>query len=201
VPLSKSISATESIEISYRDNVFSIEFAALNHFLSEKTTYAYKMEGVDKDWVYVPSSRRFATYTNLKGGSYVFQAKAINSDGITSNLPKKLIITIIPPFWETWWFRILVVCILILAVVGYVKYHTHYLHEQKAKLENLVNERTAKIAEQKEKLAIQANNLLHINKELEIHQVQVEGQKQELEVKNQKILQPIFPTNSVLRLP
>ncbi len=189
VPLKKSISAAESIDISYRDNVFSIEFAALNHFLSEKTTYAYKMDGVDKDWVYVPSSRRFATYTNLKGGRYVFRAKAINSDGITSNLPKTLIINIMPPFWETWWFRILMVCSVILAVIMYVKYRTHYLHEQKEKLEKLVNERTAKIAEQKEKLAAQANNLLHINKELEIHQHQIEGQKQELETKNEKIVQ------------
>jgi len=175
VPLKKNISASESIGISYRDNVFSIEFAALNHFLSEKTTYAYKMDGVDKDWVYVPSTRRFVTYTNLKGGSYLFHVKAINSDGISSNLPKTLIVNIIPPFWETWWFRILAVCMLILTVFFYVKYRTHYLKEQKAKLEKLVNDRTAKIAEQKEKL--------------EIHQLQVEGQKQELEIKNLKIVQ------------
>jgi signal transduction histidine kinase/ligand-binding sensor domain-containing protein/DNA-binding response OmpR family regulator len=189
MPLKKSISASESIEISYRDNVFSIEFAALNHFLSEKTTYAYKMDGVDKDWVYVPSSRRFATYTNLKGGSYLFHVKAINSDGISSSLPRTLIVNIIPPFWETWWFRILMIFSLILAVLAYVKYRTHYLHEQKAKLEKLVNNRTAKIAEQKEKLELQANNLMNINKELETHQYQIEGQKQELEIKNRKIVQ------------
>lgn len=189
VPLEKAISVSEGVEISYKDNVFSIEFAALNHFLSEKTTYAYKMEGVDKDWVYVPSTRRFATYTNLKGGSYLFQVKAINSDGISSNLPRTLHINIIPPFWETWWFRILGICILVLAVVAYVKHRTSYLHEQKVKLEKLVSERTAKIAEQKEKLELQASNLMHINRELEIHQYQVEGQKQELEVKNLKISQ------------
>lgn len=189
IPLKQSVSSSESIDISYRDNVFSIEFAALNHFLPEKTTYAFKMEGVDKDWVYVPATRRFATYTNLKGGSYPFHVKAINSDGITSTLPRTLIINIIPPFWETWWFRILLTFFLVFTILAYVKYRTHYLHEQKEKLEKLVNERTAKIGEQKEKLELQANNLLHINKELEIHQYQIEGQKQELEIKNRKIMQ------------
>jgi signal transduction histidine kinase/ligand-binding sensor domain-containing protein/DNA-binding response OmpR family regulator len=188
VPLKKSISSSEGVEISYRDNVFSIEFAALGHFLSEKTTYAYKMNGVDKDWVYVPASRRFATYTNLKGGSYLFQVKAINSDGISSNLPRTLIVNIIPPFWETWWFRIFMAIILTIVVIGYVKFRTRYLNEQKVKLEHLVNDRTAKIAEQKGKLELQAANLLNINKELEIHQHQIEGQKQELEVKNLEIL-------------
>ena len=188
IPLKKSISSSESIGISYRDNVFSIEFAALGHFLPEKIIYAYKMNGVDKDWVYVPASRRFATYTNLKGGSYLFQVKAINSDGFSSNVPKTLHVNIIPPFWETWWFRILMALCLALLIMGYVKYRTHYLNEQKKKLENLVNERTAKIAEQKEKLELQASNLLHINKELEIHQHKIEGQKQELEVKNQEIM-------------
>lgn len=188
VPLTKSITSSERVKISYRDNVFSIEFAALGHFLSEKTTYAYKMNGVDKDWVYVPASRRFATYTNLKGGSYLFQVKAINSDGISSNLPRTLIVDIVPPFWETWWFRIFMALLLAILVIGYTKFRTRFLNEQKIKLEHLVGERTAKIAEQKEKLELQAANLLNINKELEIHQHQIEGQKQELEVKNMEIL-------------
>ncbi len=189
IPLTKSISATDAIKISYRDNVFSIKFEALNYFLSDKITYAYKMEGVDKDWVYVPSSRRFAIYTNLKGGSYLFQVKAINSDGISSYTPKTLMVTVIPPFWETLWFKLLMTFILVMLVIGYVKYRTHYLHEQKEKLEQLVTERTAKIDEQKKKLEIQANHLLEINRELELHQQQIEGQKQELEVKNRKIMQ------------
>jgi signal transduction histidine kinase/ligand-binding sensor domain-containing protein/DNA-binding response OmpR family regulator len=189
VPLIKSISATDAIKISYRDNVFSIEFAALNYFLPDKIMYAYKMEGVDKDWVYVPSSRRFATYTNLKGGSYLFQVKAINSDGISSYTPKTLRVTVMPPFWETLWFKLFMALVLVISIFVYVKYRTHYLHEQKEKLEKLVNERTAKIDEQKKKLELQARHLMEINRELELHQQQIEGQKQELEIKNRKILQ------------
>ncbi len=189
IPLAKSISSTNAVKISYKDNVFSIEFAALNYFLPDKLTYAYKMEGVDKDWVYVPSSRRFATYTNLKGGSYLFQVKAINSDGIASYTPKTLMVTVMPPFWETLWFKLFLAFLLVMSVIGYVKYRTHYLHEQKEKLEQLVQERTAKIDEQKKKLELQANHLIEVNRELELHQKQVEGQKQELEAKNRKILQ------------
>src|SRR5690606_11870950 len=72
VILDRSISETRQIRLSYKENVFSFEFSALSYFLPEKIRYAYKMVGVDNDWVYVPSTRRFASYTNLEGGEYTF---------------------------------------------------------------------------------------------------------------------------------
>ncbi|MDP4184997.1 MAG: two-component regulator propeller domain-containing protein [Bacteroidota bacterium] len=186
--LLQDISLSDKIKISYKDNVFSFEFSALNQFLSEKCQYAYKMEGVDKDWVVVPSSRRFASYTNLEGGDYVFKVKASNCDGVWSTAPTELHITIIPPFWERLWFKILFLILIVLSVIKYIQYRTRYLQNQKKKLEKLVHERTAKIEEQNEELQVQAEHLLKANQNLELRQQQIEGQKAELEMKNTKIL-------------
>jgi signal transduction histidine kinase/ligand-binding sensor domain-containing protein/DNA-binding response OmpR family regulator len=187
VILKKSIAETKQVELSYKDAVFSIEFSALDYFLPEKIKYAYKMEGVDQDWVEVQATRRFANYTNLSGGVYTFKVKATNSDGIWSDKPAELKIIVHPPFYDTAWFRVLFILFVILMVMAYIRYRTRFLKEQKRKLELQVRERTEKIEEQKETLRHQADNLRHINQELGERQKLIEGQKQALEKQNKKI--------------
>ncbi len=187
VILENSISNTSSLGLSYRDNVFSIEFSSLDYFLPDKVTYAYKMEGVDRNWVIVPASRRFAGYTNLAGGEYRFLVKAANSDGVWSDDVSVLNITIYPPFWQTGWFRIVFLIALIGSVLGYIRYRTYMLHEQKRKLEQQVHERTIQIEEQKQKLEEQSEILKRSNHELADRQILIEGQKIELEGQNQLI--------------
>jgi PAS domain S-box-containing protein len=104
--LTKSISETDRIILSYKDNVFSIEFAALHFVAPEKNQYAYMMEGFEKEWNY-SGHRRFATYTNLDPGTYIFRVKASNNDDLWNEKGRALIITILPPFWKTWWFTLL----------------------------------------------------------------------------------------------
>lgn len=120
-PLSRQISETKSIVLNYDQNQLSFQFAAL-HFLNPvKNRYAYKLEGIDKDWIYTDSKRRFANYANLPGGDYVFRVRASNSDGIWNEQGVQLNITIIPPFWSRWWFRLL--SLLVLIVTGFAVYH------------------------------------------------------------------------------
>ncbi len=76
-PLKITISETNEIILSHDQSVFSFEFAALDYHAPQKNQYAYKMEGVDPDWVYTDASRRFATYTNLDPGEYMFQSQRI----------------------------------------------------------------------------------------------------------------------------
>ena len=187
--LKKSIAETNQLELSYKDAVFSIEFSALDYFLPEKIKYAYKMEGVDQDWVEVPATRRFANYTNLSGGQYIFKVKATNSDGIWSDQTAQLKIIVHPPFYDTAWFRVVFIVFVVLMVMAYIRYRTRFLQEQKRKLEIQVKERTEKIEEQKETLRLQAENLRHINQELGERQKLIEGQKQALEFQNEKIAQ------------
>jgi signal transduction histidine kinase/ligand-binding sensor domain-containing protein/CheY-like chemotaxis protein len=187
VILNKLISETSEIRLTYKENVFSLEFSALDYFLSEKIQYQYKMVDVDQDWVTVPSSRRFVTYTNLKGGVYTFLIKASNSDGIWNNEPTRLKIIISPPFWATLWFEALMFILLVISVFVYLKYRTKRLEVQKRVLEILVKERTAKIEEQKEELQVQAEHLLESNNQLAHRQILIEGQKTQLEQQNHEI--------------
>jgi signal transduction histidine kinase/ligand-binding sensor domain-containing protein/DNA-binding response OmpR family regulator len=186
--LDRSVAETQAIELSYKDNIFSIEFSALDYFLPDKVIYAYKMEGIDQNWVTVTAARRFATYTNLSGGEYRFLVKAANSDGLWSAEPTVLRIIIDPPYWQTSWFRFLAILALTLSVMGYIRYRTRYLHEQKRKLEIQVHERTIQIEEQKEKLQEQSSILLQSNNALAERGELIEGQKIELEKQNQLIV-------------
>ena len=100
--LDKHISETEAITLSYRESVFSFEFAALHFSAPEKNKYAYMMEGFDAAWNHV-GNRRLATYTNLDPGDYVFRVKGSNKDGIWNEAGASIKITITPPWWKTWW--------------------------------------------------------------------------------------------------
>ncbi|MDG1038922.1 MAG: two-component regulator propeller domain-containing protein [Polaribacter sp.] len=99
-PLKKVISETNSIELSHKQSVFTIEFTGLNYTRSEKNSYAYYLEGYESSWNYV-GQKRSATYTNLDQGNYVFKLKASNNDNIWNEVPLELKITILPPWWKT----------------------------------------------------------------------------------------------------
>lgn len=113
-PLKKSISETDTIILSHQQSVFSFDFAALDFTTPEKNRYAYKMEGVDPDWVYTDASRRFATYTQLDPGEYVFHVKGSNNDGVWNEEGTSIKIIVTPPFWKRSWFLI-VACLLLLS--------------------------------------------------------------------------------------
>lgn len=105
--------------LKYNQNFFSFEFAALNYINTSNNQYAYKLEGVDKDWNY-SGSKHFAGYTDIKPGSYIFLVKGANNDGRWNPEPLSLNVIISPPWWGTWWFYML--CILILCSIFYIIY-------------------------------------------------------------------------------
>jgi signal transduction histidine kinase/ligand-binding sensor domain-containing protein/DNA-binding response OmpR family regulator len=92
----------KEITLDYDQNLFSIEFAALDFTNPSANQYAYQLEGFDEDWTY-SGTRRFVTYTNLSPGSYTFKAKGSNYAGVWNEEGATLSITILPPPWKTWW--------------------------------------------------------------------------------------------------
>lgn len=116
-PLQSAIYNSSELSLSYDQDVFSLEFAALDYLNSSKNVYAHKMIGVDPDWVYTDASRRFVTYTRLSPGEYRFRVKAANNDGVWNDNGASLKITITPPWWQTDW-AILCYLILGLALLG-----------------------------------------------------------------------------------
>lgn len=109
------------LQLPYDDNFFSFEFAALDFNNPSKNRYAYKLEGFDNSWIYC-GTRRYASYTNLSPGQYVFRVIASNDDLVWNDRGFAIRVTIVPPFWRTWWFYAIVVVIVILAAVGLHEY-------------------------------------------------------------------------------
>lgn len=109
------------IDLSWRDEMFSVSFASLSYCSPEKNQYAYMLEGFDKQWNYVGTQHK-ATYTNIPAGTYVFRVKATNNDGVWSTTEARMRIVVHPPFW---WslpakiFYFLLACALIYYYVHY----------------------------------------------------------------------------------
>jgi ligand-binding sensor domain-containing protein/signal transduction histidine kinase len=156
------------IQLSYQQNDLSFEFAALDYHASGKNQYAYRLEGVNRDWVYA-GTRRYADYTNLRPGKYVFRVKGSNNDGVWNEEGVTLHITIRPPFWGTWWFLSLVG--LVLLVSGYSAYRIRIrrIEAQRNELENQVKERTDEINQRRKELEAlyQADENLYRHLDLE----------------------------------
>ncbi|MBN2431149.1 MAG: response regulator [Acidobacteria bacterium] len=117
VILEKSITDITRLDLDHTHQVFTLGFAALSYVFPEKNRYAYYLEGLESDWNYV-GGRRFATYTNLPAGDYVFRLKGANNDGVWNETGLALRVVIHPPFWETWWFQLLLLTGIVGAIVG-----------------------------------------------------------------------------------
>jgi len=142
VEFDKPIYSIDKIDLSYEDYVFSFEFASLDFSAPEKNVYAYKMEGLDKNWIFANSSRRFVTYTTLPPGEYVFRVKGSNSDGLWNETGTSINIIIHPPFWMTWWFRGLILLLIALAVYLLYKKRVKSLEEKRKALAERLEEKT-----------------------------------------------------------
>lgn len=128
MPLDKPVWLTDQIKLNYDQNFFTIEFASLDYTASSKNFFEYKLEGVDKDWIKA-GTRNFANYTDITNGTYKFRLKGSNSSGIFNPKETTLTIIIAPPFWKTWWFRLLALVLFMLLLYSIHKYRLNKLLE------------------------------------------------------------------------
>ena len=141
--LKKAIPYVHSLTLPYRDNVLSLEFAALSYANSHKNRYRFMLEGFEPGWNEVGSKQRLATYTNLDPGRYVFRVQGSNSDGVWNEEGGSLQILITPPWWRTNWFR--AVCAAVLLVLLWAAHQLRVWqlqHQFEMTLEARVGERT-----------------------------------------------------------
>ncbi|MCB0833293.1 MAG: hypothetical protein KDC45_07510, partial [Bacteroidetes bacterium] len=139
--LNTAISEIKQIELSYKANVISFDFSALDFASPSKNQYAYFMEGFDKDWIY-SGNRHYAGYTNLPGGDYVFRVKASNNDGVWNESGLSVRLSIKPAFWQTWVFRITISLLVVVFAYGYYRRRITVVKRQNEMLEKKVEERT-----------------------------------------------------------
>ncbi|MFZ0593533.1 MAG: two-component regulator propeller domain-containing protein [Bryobacteraceae bacterium] len=141
-PLSKSIWATNSLTLTHRQSIFTIRFAALSYVAPERNRYRYRLEGLETQWNEVDSEQRSATYTNLSAGKYLFRVQASNNDGVWNNQGVALVITVLPPWWETWWFLSIAGLIVVGLILAIFRSRMKGLQWQAARLERQVIQRT-----------------------------------------------------------
>ncbi|RYE23899.1 MAG: response regulator, partial [Sphingobacteriaceae bacterium] len=178
-PLTQSISSAKEIKLNHSQSMFSIDFAALDYSIPENNKYAYKLEGFDNEWRYVGYERK-ATYTNLDPGKYIFKVKAANENGIWNEKATEIKITIIPPYWMTWWFRLAIVSIIACAIYLFFLFKSSAERKQKIELENQVKIRTIEIGKQ-------ASDLLGLNNELQHQKAEIVLQSKELQEKTNSL--------------
>ena len=141
--LKKAIPYADSLTLSYRDNVFSFEFAALSYANSQKNRYRYKLENFESGWNEVGSKQRLATYTNLDPGKYFFRVQGSNSDGVWNKEWVSLPILITPPWWRTNWFRALFAVVVLTLLWAAYQLRVRQLAAQfNMRLEERIRERT-----------------------------------------------------------
>jgi ligand-binding sensor domain-containing protein/serine phosphatase RsbU (regulator of sigma subunit) len=150
----------ENIELTYRDDMFTFEFAALDFTNPAKNRYAYQMAGFDQEWVDA-GNRRFATYTNLDPGAYTFKVKAANNAGLWNEEEAAAAVVITPPVWETWWFRLGAVAAALGATLAVYKLRVRSIKAQRERLRELVAARTAELTQANQSLSVLTNRLQH----------------------------------------
>ncbi|MCS6808862.1 MAG: ATP-binding protein, partial [Bacteroidota bacterium] len=165
INLDSALSSDGTLQLDYRQNFFSIEFAALDYSDPVYNRYSYKLEGLEQAWVN-SGSRRIAIYTAVPPGTYTFRARGTNSDGIWSNHELQLTIIIAPPFWQTWWFYAAILCILSIAVWRVYVWRIASIERENRILEAMVAERTEALREANEELMAMNQTLHQQNEQL-----------------------------------
>ena len=149
---------TDEIVLDYTQSNITIRYAALHYTQSEGNQYKYILEG-DEEELNEVGNRREAHYTHLAPGDYTFKVYGSNSDGIWSSVPATIKITVTPPFWQTWWFRGLLIIAVIGLIVALQRWKINSIKVQKETLARLVELRTRTVTEQKEKIEEQKRTL------------------------------------------
>jgi ligand-binding sensor domain-containing protein/HPt (histidine-containing phosphotransfer) domain-containing protein len=166
-PLKKHISETKELLLSYKLSVFTFHFNVMDFTMPEKNQYAFIMQGFEKEWNYV-GSKREATYTNLDPGEYIFRVKGSNNDGIWNEQGTSIKIIITPPFWQTWWFRILMILFIIMAIYIIYKIRVRNIEAHRRELAIKVEERTHELKKANIEIGKKANELEKSYKDLAI---------------------------------
>jgi signal transduction histidine kinase/ligand-binding sensor domain-containing protein len=199
--LKQSITFTKELEIPFDQSVITFKFAALSYISQEKNQYAYMLEGFEKNWNYI-GHKREATYTSLNPGIYTFRVKASNNDGIWNEKGTSLTVKILPPWWKTWWFRILAVALLICAVVSYYYIRLSLYRKRQKELKVLVEQRTMELKESNDQLYEQRTRLEEQAEELRVHNEHISKTNElllEQQVRIERQSDEIFAKSDILK--
>lgn len=124
------------IVIPYKEDFFSVEFVLPDYKNPNMNQYAYMLKGLDEDWIY-SGNRNYISYSNIKGGSYIFKVKGKSSNGLWSEIPTEIRINVEKPPWKRWWAYLIYISIIIMFIIFFINYVRI--------LENAVRQRTKEL--------------------------------------------------------
>jgi len=145
--LDKPVHMAGRIVLDHTDNVITFGFAALDFAAPEAVHYAYRLDGFDDQWHEV-GDRRYATYTNLPSGNFVFRARATNHDGVWSPFEARLGVTMTPPWWQRAWVRVSAALGILLVLLTTHHSRTRMIRHRNRDLEERVTLRTVDLEEE-----------------------------------------------------
>jgi len=156
--LTEHLSACEEVKLGHGQRLVTIDFAALDYMDPSQNQYAYKLEGLMDEWIH-QGNKASVTFTNLDPGDYVFHVKAANSEGVWNEAGASLRLIITPFWWETMWFKILIILLFIAGVIGILEGRVQLVKAQRRSLVVKVNERTNELRIARDKLSEAKDNL------------------------------------------
>jgi signal transduction histidine kinase len=183
--LRKNILSTKEITLKYYQNYFTLEFVAINYIAQKNCKYKFKMEGFEKDWNI--SDKLEATYTNLDPGDYIFRVTASNNDGYWNPEGASIAIHILPPYWQTWWFRFIIALVLISIILLFYLFKTNMLRRQNIILEQRVLSRIQELSNLNNELLQKNDRILSQSSEIQLKNEEINSQKENLEEQKNKV--------------
>lgn len=135
--------ANAPLLLHYTQNNIAINYTAIDYTNSEKITFAHQLVGIDTGWIY-NDTKRSAAYANLSGGTYLFKVKSCNSSGVWNESIATMQIKIVPPFWQTWWFKALM-ALAFVGIVVLIAYRRIKTIKQKEKEKTAINKMMAEL--------------------------------------------------------
>ena len=145
----------EHLQLNYQQDMFSLNFIAPNFIQPQLLQYRYRLQGFDRDWLLAAFNERVATYTRLPPGQYQFEV-AVRVTGGEWQAPKTLAIQVLPPWWMTWWFRSLMMAMVLFSLWGWLHFKMRSERLMRQQLQQQVAERTQALKEKHD--ALQASN-------------------------------------------
>lgn len=156
--INKNVSYADKITLNYKSNSFTFLYQAINPSNPDAITFTYRLDGFDKNWIDAETKRE-ANYTNLSPGKYTFRVKAKYDNEDWSTKETTINLEIVPVWWMTIWFKVLIILIILSITFGVVFWRIKLLSNQRKTLEKLVTERTNEINQKNELLKSQALSL------------------------------------------
>ncbi|MEM9325328.1 MAG: ATP-binding protein [Bacteroidota bacterium] len=146
--LESSIASTGELMLNHRNNILSFTFSSMHFASPSNNKYAYKLDNLEEEWNYVDATDRTVSYTSLPHGRYIFRVRASNSDGRWSQQEATLSVVILPPWWNTTWFRLILLFLVIVLSYALYRMRVQNIRSRNKMLEKMVEDKTSDLKEQ-----------------------------------------------------